>query len=158
ARARGPLRDVLDDGDGRADLLDHGPHDQWDTPRGGERLALRPGFDGVVEDAEVEVEPRRRVPLVEQDVPERERVLAAGDRHEDVLVFLEHAVLPDGLTDLIPEEVEKVRSADGGIVAAQLEHRRPTALPALHRAPPDLTGLSSLVTDPRRTSWASTGA
>src|SRR2546430_4357580 len=38
-------------------------YDQWDTPRGGERLALRPGFDGVVEDAEVEVEPRRRVPL-----------------------------------------------------------------------------------------------
>src|SRR5205823_8017425 len=86
-------------------------------------------------------------------VPERERVLAAGDRHEDVLVFLEHAVLPDGLTDLIPEEVDKVRSAEGGIVAAQLEHRRPTALPALHRAPPDMTGLSSMVSA-SRTTWS----
>src|SRR5206468_1033094 len=55
--------------------------------------------------------------------------------------------------DLIPEEVEKVRSAEGGIVTAQLEHRRPTALPALHRAPPDMTGLSSMVSA-SRTTWS----
>src|SRR5213078_2711398 len=107
----------------------------------------------VVEDAEVEVEPRRPVPLVDQDVPERERVFAAGDGHEHVLVLVEHAVLPDRLTDLVPEEVEKVRGAERGVVAAQLEHGRPPALAALHCAPPLITGRSSIVS-PSRTTWS----
>src|SRR5439155_2004806 len=75
---------------------------------------------------------RRPVPLGDQHVPERERVLAAGDGDEHVLVLLEHAVLPDRLADLVAEEVEKIRSAEGGVVAAELEYRRPAALPALH--------------------------
>src|SRR5439155_493949 len=132
ARTRGPARDVLDDGDRRADLLGHGRHDQRHVAPPGERLALPPGLHGVLEDAEVEVEARRPVPLVDQHVPERERVLAAGDGDEQVLVLLEHAVLPDRLTDLVPEEVDKIRSAKGGVVAAELEYRRPAALPALH--------------------------
>ena len=153
ARARGPSRDLLDDGDGPPDLLGHGGHDQRNAAARGELLALPPGLHRVVEDAEVEVESRRPVALVEQDVPERERVLAAGHGHEHVLILVEHAVLPDRLTDLVPEEVEEVRGAERGIVAAQLEHRRPTALPALHRAPPDMTGRSSIVS-PSRTTWS----
>src|SRR2546425_27927 len=94
--------------------------------------------------------------LVDQHVPERERVLAAGDGDEQVLVLLEHAVLPDRLTDLVAEKVEKIRSAEGGVVAAELEYRRPAALPALHcrgareaaplggLLPPLMTGLSSM--------------
>src|SRR5207253_1263424 len=51
---------------------------------------------------------------------------------EQVLVLLEHTVLPDRLTDLVAEKVEKIRGAEGGVVAAELEYRRPAALPALH--------------------------
>src|SRR5207244_4032890 len=69
---------------------------------------------------------------LDQHVPERERVLAAGDGDEQVLVLLEHTVLPDRLTDLVAEKVEKIRGAEGGVVAAELEYRRPAALPALH--------------------------
>src|SRR3989442_754835 len=165
ARTRGPARDVLDDRDRRADLLGHGRHDQRHVAPPGERLALPPGLHGVLEDAEVEVEARRPVPLVDQHVPERERVLAAGDGDEQVLVLLEHAVLPDRLADLVAEKVEKIRSAEGGVVAAELEYRRPAALPALHcrRAPeagpvgwllpPLMTGLSSMVSASRAT-WS----
>src|SRR3989475_12880056 len=82
---------------------------------------------------------------------------AAGDGDEQVLVLLEHAVLPDRLTDLVAEKVEKIRSAEGGVVAAELEYRRPAALPALHcrgapeagpfggLLPPLMTGLSAMV-------------
>src|SRR5207245_2509510 len=131
-RTRGPARDVLDDGDRRADLLGHGRHDQRHVAPPGERLALPPGLHGILEDAEVEVEARRPVPLVDQHVPERERVLAAGDGDEQVLVLLEHTVLPNRLADLVAEKVEKIRSAEGGVVAAELEYRRPAALPTLH--------------------------
>src|SRR5439155_24647076 len=72
------------------------------------------------------------VPLVDQHVPERVRVLAPRNGDEHVLIRLEHAVLPDGLANLFPEEVEEVQVAEGGVVATQLEHRRPAALPALH--------------------------
>src|SRR3989442_7826104 len=132
ARAGGPSRDVLDDGDRRGDLLGHGRHDQRPVAPPRERLALPPGLHGILEDAEVEVEARCPVPLVDQHVPERERVLAAGDGDEQVLVLLEHTVLPDRLADLVAEKVEKIRSAEGGVVAAELEYRRPAALPALH--------------------------
>src|SRR5207247_7538772 len=82
--------------------------------------------------ADGKVESRRPVPLVDQHAPERERVLAAGDGDEQVLVLLEHTVLPNRLADLVAEKVEKIRSAEGGVVAAELEYRRPAALPALH--------------------------
>src|SRR6266480_2775170 len=145
ARAGGPPRDVLDDRDRRAHgLRDPGDEQRHAAPRG-ERLAFRLRLHRVVEDAEVEVETGRAVALVDQDVPERERVLAARDRDEHVLVAREHAVLPDGLADLVPEEVDEVRRTEGGVVAPQLEDRGLTALPALHTAPPLMTGRSSIV-------------
>src|SRR5437867_7799935 len=155
ARARRPPRDVLDDRDGRAHFVADRGHHQRDVARRGESLALGLRLDGVVEDPEVQVEPGRPVPFVDQDVPERQRVLTAGDGDQHELVLREHPVLPDGLADLIAEELEEVRRAEGGVVTAQLENGRLTALAALQsgssRLPPDITGRSSMVASSRTT-------
>jgi len=113
-------------------VTDRGHH-QRDVARRGESLALGLRLDGVVEDPEVQVEPGRPVPFVDQHVPERQRVLAAGDGDQHELVLGEHPVLPDGLADLIAEELEEVRRAECGVVTPQLEHGGLTALAALHR-------------------------
>src|SRR5262249_27525277 len=112
---------------------------------GGERLALAARLHGVVEDAQVQVEAGRAVAFVDQHVPERQRVLAAGDGHQDRLVLAEHAVLADGLAHLGSEGLLEVRRAEGGVGAPKLQHRRAAALAALHARPPDITGRSSMV-------------
>src|SRR5262249_50416732 len=76
--------------------------------------------------------------------------------HQHPLVPGEHSVLADRLADLVAEELEEVRRAESGVVASELEDCRLTALAALHRGkapPPDMTGLSSIVS-PSRTTWS----
>src|SRR5262249_41743957 len=122
----------------------------------GELLALGLRFDGIVEDAEVEIEAGGPVALVDQHVPQRERVLAARDGDQHGLVSREHPVLADRLADLIAEELEEVRRAERRVVAPEPEHGRLSALAALHRTrplPPDITGRSSIVS-PSRTTWS----
>src|SRR5499433_525446 len=156
AGARRPARDLLDDRHRSAHLVAHGADDQRHAAGRGERLALGLRLDRVVEDAEVEIEAGRPVALVDQHVPEGERVLAAGHGHQHRLVAREHPVLADRLADLVTEELEEVRGAERGVVAAQLEDGRLPALAALHREPalpPDMTGRSSIVS-PSRTTWS----
>ena len=106
---------------------------QFMTALRGELLALDPGFHRVLEDAEIEVQAGGPVAFVDQHVPERERVLAPRDGDQHRLVLREHVVLPDRLANLIAEELEKVRSAERGVVTPELEDRRLPALAALHR-------------------------
>ena len=134
-RARRPPRRFLDLGNARSDALGHGLDDELLAPRGGERLALGLGLDRVVEDAEIEVETGRLVSRLDQHVPERQRVLAAGHRHEDGLVGREHLVLADGLGDLLAEELLEVRRAERGVVPRQLDDGARSALAALHWSP-----------------------
>src|SRR5437016_1192344 len=153
--ARRPPRDLLDVRDRSAHRLGHRGDDERHPPRRREGLALGLRYDRVLEDAEVEVESRGLVALLEEDVPERQRILAAGDGHQHALLSTEHAVLADGRGHLPAEEGEEVRRAEGGVVPPEL-HRRPVAAPgALHgllpagatppEPPPDITGRSSIV-------------
>src|SRR4029453_13370015 len=98
-----------------------------------------------VEDPEIEVEPGGPVALVDQHVPQRQRVLAARDGDQHLLVAFEHPVAPNRLPDLIAEELHEVGGAEGGVVPSQLEDGPVPALATLHRAPPDITGRSSIV-------------
>ena len=56
------------------------------APRGRERLALGLRLDRVLEDPEIEIEAGGAVPVLEEHVPERERVLAPRHRHQHGLV------------------------------------------------------------------------
>ena len=77
---------------------------------------------------------------VEEHVPERERVLAPRDGDEDPVVGRHHPEAPDRLLDLGAEHREEMLGAEGRVVTPDLDHGgRPTA-PALHRAPPEMTG------------------
>src|SRR5207245_8835753 len=81
---------------------------------------------------------------------------ASRPRHQHGLVPREHLVLADRLADLITEELEEVRRAEGRVVTPQLDDGRVTALAALHRElglPHDITGRSSIVS-PSRTTWS----
>jgi hypothetical protein len=151
AGARRSPRDLLDDRDRSADLVGHASHDQRRAPPRSERLALRSRFDGVVEDAEVEVEAGGVIALVDEDVPERERVLAAGHGDQHALLAREHAVAPDRLAHLVPEELDEVVGTERGVVPAQLDGGRAAAFPALHVRPPDITGRSSMLSSSRTT-------
>src|SRR5262249_28707712 len=132
ARAWRPPRHVLDHRNGRAYLVGDPRDHQPRTPGRRKGLALRLRFDGIVEDAEIEVEAGRVVAVVEQHVPQRERVLAARHGHQHTLPAGEHPVTADRLAHLVAEEVEKIGRAEGRVVASQLERCGRAALAALH--------------------------
>ena len=110
-RAGGPARGLLDLGDGRAHRVGHALHDELLAAGGREALALGLGLDGVVEDAQIEIEPGRLVARLDQHVPQREGILAAGDGDQDQLLAAEHPVLADRLRDLLAEELLEVGRA-----------------------------------------------
>ena len=66
------------------------------------------GLVGVVADAEPEVEAVGLVAEAHEDVPERERVLAARHRDQHPVARLEHAVRVDGPADLLVAVVHEV--------------------------------------------------
>ena len=73
------------------------------------------------------------VPEAGQEVPERQRVLPAGDRDQDALARLEHPVRVDRPPHLLLAVVQEVVAAERGVVAADVDHRRSLAHAALHR-------------------------
>src|SRR5229473_1896962 len=153
ARARRPACDLLDHGHRPADLIGHARHEQPRAAARRERLALRLRLHRIVEDAEVQIEAGRVVAVVDEDVPQRQRVLAARHGHQHTLVAREHAVLADRLAHLVAEELQVVVDAKGGVVAPQLDGGAVAALAALHARPPDITGRSSM-TSSSRSSWS----
>src|SRR6266478_41540 len=110
---------------------------------GREFLAAGLRLDGIVEDAEVEVEAGRPVALLDQHLPQRQRVLASRHRHQHGLLGREHPVLADRLADLIAEELDEVRLAEGGVVPPELDDRPTAALPAFQEASPIISPLAS---------------
>ena len=77
---------------------------------------------------------RPRTRASTQEVPERQRVLAAGDRDEHPLPRLEHLVLVDRLAHLLPAVVQEAVPAERRVVPADVDDRRRLAPPALHRS------------------------
>src|SRR5436309_3265041 len=129
-RAGWTARDLLDLGDGRAHRLRHALDVELLAARAGEGLAPGPGLLRVVEDAQVEIEAGRPVPVLDEHVPEGQRVLAPRHGHEDRLVAREHPALVDRLGDLLLEELDEVRRAERGAAAPELERGGAPALPA----------------------------
>ncbi len=108
-----------------------------------ERLGHAARPVGVPADAQTQVQPRRVVAEVEQDVPQRERVLAAGDGDQDPVLRREHVV------SLIARftcswNVEEAILAVRRVVPPHLDHRGSAASVALHAAPPEMTGRTSI--------------
>jgi hypothetical protein len=123
-------------------------------PREAANAALGLGLLRVVEDAQVEIEAGRLVAVLDQHVPQGEGVLAARHPHHDLLVAGEHLVAVHRLRDLLAEELEEVRRAEGRVVTSQLEGGGAPALAALHRVPalpPDMTGRTSSTSSPPTT-------
>src|SRR5439155_6613162 len=143
SRTRRSSRHCLDDRHGRADLFGDGGDDQRHAMGGREFLAAGLRLDGIVEDAEVEVEAGRPVALLDQHLPQRQRVLASRHRHQHGLLGREHPVLADRLADLIAEELDEVRLAEGGVVPPELDDRPSAALPAFQEASPIISPLAS---------------
>src|SRR5438128_499193 len=143
SRTRRSSRHGLDDRHGRADLFGDGGDDQRHAMGGREFLAAGLRLDGIVEGAEVEVEAGRPVALLAQHRPQRQRVLASRHRHQHGLLGREHPVLADRLADLIAEELDEVRLAEGGVVPPELDDRPSAALPAFQEASPIISPLAS---------------
>src|SRR3954451_21263808 len=90
----------------------------------------------VVADAETEVDAAGPVAEVEQDVPQRQRVLAAGDRDEHALPVPHHRVRVDGATHLFVTVMDEAVAAERCAMARDVDDGRPTAGFALHCRPP----------------------
>ena len=103
---------------------------------GGKRGRILAAVAGVLTDAETDVQTVGLVAELEQDVPDRERVLAAAHRHEHALARLEHPEVLDRLLDLAPAQLEQVVAAEVGVVARQVDDRRLAAHAALTHCSP----------------------
>ena len=87
----------------------------------------------VLTDPQPQVQAVGLVPRVEEQIPERERVLTTRHRDEDSLVGRQHPMVVDRLLHLAPAVLEKVVRAEVRVVATQVDDRRPAADTALHR-------------------------
>ncbi len=85
------------------------------------------------------------VPEIEEQVPQGQGVLAPGHGHQDPLAGRDHVVLVDGPFDLLAAVVEETVGAEAGVVPAHLDDGGLAADPALHVAPPEMTGRTSTV-------------
>ena len=110
-----------------------------------ERARIATRLVGVLTDAEAEIEAVDLVTELEEQMPERERILAAGDRDEHALAGREHVVLGNRLAHLLAAMVEEALLAERRVVAAHVDDRRLPATTTLHAAPPDTTARSELV-------------
>src|SRR3954454_23032658 len=90
----------------------------------------------VVADAETEVDAVGLVAEVEQDVPQRQRVLATGDSDEDPLAVTHHRVRVDSATHLFVTVMHEAVTAERCAMARDVDDGRPTAGFALHCRPP----------------------
>ena len=97
----------------------------------GEALRVAAADVGVVADAEPDVQPVGPVAEIDEEVPQRQRVLAAADRHQHAVARLEHVEVVDRLDHLPPAQLVQVLDAEVGVVARQVDDRRLTAHPAL---------------------------
>src|SRR6266536_3539062 len=133
-RRRGGARDVVTEFGGEIDLVELETSIMRICARGVTR-----GL-GVLADPEPQVQPVRAVAEVDEEVPQRERVLPARHGHDDALAGTDHVVILDGAADLLGAVLHEVVTAERGVVPADIEHRRRPADAALHVAPPEVTG------------------
>ena len=107
------------------------------SPRATAKLAgVVAALVAVVADAETEVEPVGLVAELDEQVPDRQRVLAAADGDEHPLARHEHVVVGDRLLDLAAAQLLQVLAAEVGVVAGQVDDRRPPAHAAFAHIPP----------------------
>ena len=79
--------------------------------------------------------PSASYPRSTEDVPARERVLAAADGDEHALARLDHRELVDRLRDLVAAHAQEVLGAVVGVLPAHVDDRRAAAHAALHAQP-----------------------
>ena len=107
---------------------------QRQSALGGKRTSVVPTRVAVLADAQTDVQPVGLVAELEEEIPHGERVLAPAHRHEDAVVRANHVEVGDRLLHLPAAQLLQVLGAEVGIVAGQIDHRRPATHPALaHR-------------------------
>src|SRR4029453_6768956 len=89
----------------------------------------------VLADPEAQVQPVGPVAELEQDVPQRERVLAARDRDQDPVRGLEHVVRLDRALDLLAYVAQEAFGTERRVVTTDLDDGWRLAPPALHPGP-----------------------
>ncbi len=97
-----------------------------------ERAGVRSGRVGVLTDAETDVQAVGLVAERVQQVPQSERILAAGHRDENPLAFADHVVLVDRAPHLLAAMVKEAVATETGVVPPELDHRRFPTPPAFH--------------------------
>ena len=85
---------------------------------------VRARLVGVLADAEPEVQAVGLVAERAEQVPERERVLAARHRDQHPLAGLDHLEVVDRPPHLLPAVVQEAVAAERGVVAADVDDRR----------------------------------
>ena len=134
-RARRPLGGASAGGDVEAVALRQVDGVEGETPALRVAVGVAGGLLAVVADAEPQVEAVGVVAQVDQYVPKGEAVLAARHRHQHTLAGLEHVEATNGPLHLVAAQPQEVLPAEVGVVAPDVDHRRPAADPALHRSP-----------------------
>src|SRR5262249_34138212 len=110
---------------------------QLQAALGCERARVRARLVGVFADPEPEIEAVGFVSEVAEELPQTERVLAAGDRNEHALTGADHVELLHCPTHLLAAVANEAVAAIAGVVPPDVDHRRGAAPSALHRG---LTG------------------
>ena len=106
-----------------------------------ESLGVFGGRVAVVPDAEPEVKAIDLVAEFDENVPNCQRVLAAGDSYQDPFALREHGELLDGLRCLVSAEPQEVLLAEVRVMPADVDHGRAATYPALHTSFPPLPPL-----------------
>src|SRR4029453_13045559 len=109
--------------------------------REGLDLLLRPRR--IAADALRQVEARGAIAQIEQDVPQCQAVLAAGDRDQHALLGRAHALCRDRPLDLPAEKDEVTRPAKAGVVRPQVDLGLRATAGARHVPPPEMTARTS---------------
>jgi len=90
------------------------------------------GVAGAFVNAEADVQPVRAVAQRQQDIPQRQAVLAAGDGHQHALLAGEHPVVVDEAPGLLLHPGDEVRLAEGQLVLPHVDDGACAAFAAFH--------------------------
>src|SRR6476646_4424710 len=86
----------------------------------------------IAADPQVDVEPVRLVPQLEQNIPQCQAVFPARDCHENAIVFSEHFFGLDRPRHLVMDKTREATFAEGRMVPGELDDRFGLAFCAVH--------------------------
>ena len=100
--------------------------------RVGKLLDFLAGFGRVARNAEVHVKRVGAIAQLEQDIPQRQAVLAPGDCDQDAVLRGEHALGLDRARDLVMHKLVEAGLAERRVVAREPDHCLRLALLTTH--------------------------